>query len=85
MCGCHVELNAPHFLLYIKEVKNLIDISANEAKILRKKGRGCDVHMSSRSKGSRGKRYFLTESFKSMKILNEYRNSRIISSGDVNG
>ena len=46
--------------------------------MLRENGRGHDVHMSSRNKKSRGKRYFLTTSFKSMKLLNEYRDSRTI-------
>ena len=45
--------------------------------MFRSAGRGEDVHMSSRSKKSRGKRYFLTESYKSMKLLNDYRNTRI--------
>lgn len=65
-------------------MKYLIDITADEANMLRKKGRGLDVHMSSRSKKSRGKRYFLTESFKSLKILSDYRENIItFSRGDI--
>ena len=56
----------------------MIVISKEEAHMLRDAGRGSDVHMSSRSKKSRGKRYFLTESYKSMKLLNDYRNERTI-------
>lgn len=56
----------------------MISITGEEAKMLRENGRGHDVHMSSRNKKSRGKRYFLTTSFKSMKLLNEYRDSRTI-------
>ena len=65
-------------------MKYLIDITAYEGNMLRKKGRGLDVHMSSRSKKSRGKRYFLTESFKSLKILSDYRENIItFSRGDI--
>ena len=56
----------------------MISISAEEAKMLREHGRGEDVHMSSRNKKSRGKRYFLTTSYKSMKLLNDYRSKRTI-------
>ena len=56
----------------------MIVISKEEAHMLRDAGRDNDVHMSSRSKKSRGKRYFLTESYKSMKLLNDYRSERTI-------
>ena len=51
----------------------MIDITRSEAIMLRKAGRGHDVHMSSRQHKSRSKTYFLTNSTKSMKLLNEYR------------
>ena len=60
----------------------MITITKAEAAYLRDNGRSIDVHMSSRSKNSNGKRYFLTTSYKSMKLLNEYRNSRLIESHD---
>lgn len=44
----------------------MISISAEEAKMLRDKGCANDVHMSSRSKKSRGKRYYATTSAKAM-------------------
>lgn len=56
----------------------LIKISADEAKYLREHGRSGDVHMSSQTKKSRGKRYYATESFKAMKLIAEYRNQRLI-------
>ena len=56
----------------------MISISQKEAKMLREHGRGEDIHMSSRNKKSRGKRYFLTESYKSMKILNGYRKANTL-------
>ena len=55
----------------------MVEITQDEAKMLRDNGRYEDVHMSSRTKKSRGKRYFMTESFKSKNILNEYRNLKI--------
>lgn len=55
----------------------MIEITQDEAKMLRENGRSEDVHMSSRTKKSRGKRYFMTESFKSKNILNDYRNIKI--------
>jgi len=55
----------------------MVEITQDEAKMLRDNGRSEDVHMSSRTKKSRGKRYFMTESFKSKNILNEYRNLKI--------
>lgn len=56
----------------------MIDITAAEAKMLRDRGCGHDVHLSSRSHKSSHKSYFLTTSPKSMRILNEYRKSHIL-------
>lgn len=60
----------------------MIAINKEEAAYLRKNKRDADVHMSSRTKKSRGKRYFMTESFKSLKLLNDYRNSQLVTSYD---
>lgn len=54
---------------------NLITISKKEASFLRSKGRAHDVHVHSKNHKSNAKRYFLTTSFKSVNILNEYRKS----------
>lgn len=56
----------------------MIAITKDEAFYIRSKGRASDVHMSSRDKKARGKRYYLTESFKSMKLLDEYRKSYLL-------
>ena len=60
----------------------MIDITSAEAAYLRKNGRGHDVHMSSRGKCSRGKKYFATTDYKTMCLLNEYRNTRIMETHD---
>lgn len=51
----------------------MIPINKREAEYVRRHGREKDVHMSSMCKKSRGKRYWLTESPKSMKLLEDYR------------
>lgn len=56
----------------------MIQISQNEAKYLRSRGRAKDVHMSSITSKSRGKRYYLTEDYKSLQLLEQYR-KRIIT------
>ena len=55
----------------------LIDITRDEADMLRENGRGKDVHMSNQKHKSRGKSYFVTTSFKTMKLLEKYRNDHI--------
>lgn len=60
----------------------MIIISKDEASYLRDHGRAEDVHMSSRDKKARGKRYYATESFKTMKLVQKYRASRIIETYD---
>ena len=61
----------------------MINISQAEAKYLRNNGRAHDIHMSSQNKKGRGKKYYLTESYKSLKLLNDYRNKRIIETHEV--
>lgn len=48
----------------------MLKISRNEAFMLRENGRGRDVHVTNRT---HKKVYYVTESEKSMKILNRYR------------
>lgn len=60
----------------------MIDITSAEANYLRENGRGNDVHMSSRNKSSHGKKYFATTDYKTLRLLNEYRNTRIIETHD---
>lgn len=55
----------------------MIKITQTEAEMLRSKGRGMDVHLHNKTHKSRTKTYYLTESQKSMSILNEYRESAI--------
>ena len=43
-----------------KEVKRLLKITREEAEYLRSHGRGNDIHISSATKNSRGKRYYVT-------------------------
>ena len=61
---------------------SMIDISADEARMLRENGRGADVHMSGSTHKSRLKSYFLTTSPKSMKLLNEYRKKQLVETHD---
>ena len=60
----------------------MVQISKEEAFMLRKAGRGDDVHMSSCCKKARGKRYYATESFKTMKLLDKHRHANIIETYD---
>ena len=60
----------------------MIHISQEEAFMLRGAGRGEDVHMSSRDKKSNGKKYFATESFKTVKLLDKYRRSSVLETYD---
>lgn len=53
----------------------MIKISKNEAEYLKSKNRGMDIHISSKSHKGKAKRYYLTESRKSLEMLNRYRNS----------
>lgn len=51
----------------------MIKISREEAQYLFANGRGVDVHISSITKNSRGKRYYVTQSHSTMKLLNDYK------------
>ena len=55
----------------------MIPISKDEAKYLRSRIRDRDVHISSVTHHNR-KRYFCTTSEKSMKLLADYRNNKVI-------
>lgn len=55
----------------------MIKISKDEAEMLREKGRGFDVHMSSRTHKARAKKYYLTENPKSIQILEKYRKNKV--------
>lgn len=58
----------------------MIKISSSEAEYLRSKRMGKDVHMSSSTHKSRAKRYWMTESNKSMAILADYRRKQTVRS-----
>lgn len=60
---------------------NLILISKKEAEFLRKNGRSDDVHVSSKNHKSGSKRYYLTTAPKSMKLLENYRQTVISTNG----
>lgn len=60
----------------------MIPISKSEANMLRSAGYSEHVHMSSRDKKARGKRYYATESFKAIKLLEKYRKNQIIETYD---
>jgi len=62
--------------------KRLIDITKKEMEYLVKNGRGYDVHLASATHKSGYKTRFVTESPKTMKLLEEYRKNQIISSYD---
>lgn len=51
----------------------MIKITKEEAQYLRSNGRSNDIHMSSATKNSRGKRYYLTQSKAAMQLLTNYR------------
>ena len=55
----------------------MVNITQAEAFFLRASGRGEDVHVSSRTHKSRSKRYFATESYKTMTLLNKYRRQHV--------
>ena len=55
----------------------MINVTRNEAQYLRSRGRGEDIHISSITKNSRGKRYYVTQSHAAMKLLWKYRESMI--------
>ena len=59
----------------------MISISRAEADFLRDNQRGHDVHVVNRDHKSRGKRYYLTTSPKSMKLLNDYRDGKLSNKG----
>ena len=52
----------------------MIEITQDEAIMLRENNRGKDVHMTSRNHRSKAKKYYATTSEKSMKLLDSYRN-----------
>lgn len=54
----------------------MVRITRNEAFMLREKGRGRDVHISSRT---HKKKYYATESEKTLKILDRYRKNTTYS------
>lgn len=56
----------------------MVKISQAEAQYLRANGRSEDIHMSSHDKKGHAKKYYATESRKSMKLLNDFRESRVI-------
>ena len=62
----------------LKDVNLLIQISKDEAEYLRSNGLWYDVHMSSRNKKSKGKRYYMTTSPKASKLLDKYRSTSIV-------
>ena len=59
-----------------KDVKYLIKIEADEAAYLRENGQAFDVHMTSATHKSKAKKYYLTTSPRSMKLLDKYRKSK---------
>ena len=61
-------------------MKQLLQISQQEAKYLRNKGRGRDIHVSSKNHKSGSKHYFLTADPRSVRILEEYRRTRVVES-----
>lgn len=64
---------------YIKDVNYLISISQEEAKYLREHGRSHDIHLSSATHKGHAKRNWLTTSYKSMMLLEEYRNKKHVT------
>ncbi len=56
----------------------MVKINQHEAFYLRDMGLGKDVHMSSKTHKGRAKRYFATESPKTMKALKKYRQDIIV-------
>ena len=60
----------------------LVDITKDEAEYLVSKGRAHDIHLSSSTHKSGSKTRFVTESWKTMKLLNEYRANQIVTTYD---
>lgn len=56
----------------------MIKITQCEAEMLKNKGRGFDVHISSKTHKGRAKKYYMTESEESLDILSEYRKSILV-------
>lgn len=56
----------------------MIQISKQEAFYLREKGRDKDIIVSSKTHHGKAKRYYLTESKASLKLLNKYRENGIL-------
>lgn len=60
----------------------MVKITANEAKYLREHGHGDEIHISSKTHKSRGKRYYLTENREPMRLLRNFRRKTTVwSSG----
>lgn len=60
----------------------VLKISKQEAEYLRDNGRGYDIHISSKSHKSRGKRYYATSSPKTMKLLDKFKQQEILETHD---
>lgn len=56
----------------------MIKINKKEAMYLRSKGRGNDITVVNVTHHSKAKRWYLTESLRSMELLEEYRNNIIL-------
>ena len=63
-------------------MKILITINADEAAYLRNNGRSCDIHVANVCHKSRHKSYCVTESPKTMRLIEKYRKDRIVYSYD---
>ena len=57
----------------------MILITKKEAYYLREKGRGKDIVVSSKTHNGKAKRYYLTESKTSLKLLNAFREDNLIT------
>lgn len=56
----------------------MVRINKNEALYLRSKGRGSDITVINTTHHAKAKKWYLAESPKSMKLLEEYRNGIIL-------
>lgn len=56
----------------------MIKINKNEALYLRSKGRGNDITVINTTHHAKAKKWYLAESPKSLRLLEEYRNSIIL-------
>ncbi len=54
----------------------MVKITQKEAKYLREKNKGYNIHVISKTHKSRGKTYYLTEEPTTLQILNDYRTER---------